>query len=72
MDTDEFVHFSLSSSLIETDNDGHLRVFSGTTFWDGEPFSSYCPVEEKEIPLEVPCAAFAGVIRYYLANPKFG
>lgn len=65
----QYEYMPAGAKLVETNDDGHIKVLSGTTLWEAEPFSSYCPLYEEERPLDTPCAGFAGVVHYYLANP---
>ncbi len=44
--TNKYIHTYIHR-LMATDFDGNIRLWSGTTFWDWEPFSSWDPIEVR-------------------------
>lgn len=53
------------SQHVQTENDGRLAVYAGTSFWDSDPFSTFCPISEEDDE-ERSVAGFVGNISYTL------
>ena len=67
-DSSEITHYTYAkghSRCVPTDDDGCIRLYSGTTVWDFRPFSMMNPLTGRDEPDHHDAAAFCGMVTYH-------